>query len=67
MLFLDHARQRLVKRDIRWYREDIRTGHHHLANGDAVEFQCVVDHFFLELGNLADLAARGDDQLQFVR
>ena len=33
---------------------------------DAVEFDGAVDHLFLKFGNLAELAAGGDDQLEFV-
>ena len=41
-------------------------GDHDLADGDAVEFDGVVDHLFLKLGDLAELAAGGDDELEFV-
>jgi len=41
--------------------KNIRTGDHDFADGNAVEFDGIVDHFFLRQGNLAELAAGGDD------
>ena len=50
----------------RGQRKNIGPRDHDFADGDAVEFDGVVDHFFLRLGNLAELAAGGDDELEFV-
>ena len=66
VLAFDHAGQGFVEQEIGGKRKNIRARDHDLANGDAVEFDGVVDHFFLERGNLAELAAGGDDQLEFV-
>ncbi len=47
--------------------KNIRPSHHDFADGDVVEFDGRVNHFFLRLGNLAELAAGGDDELEFIR
>ena len=66
MLAFDYAVEGFVEREIGGQGKNIRTGHHDFADGDAVEFDGVVDHFLLRLGNLAELAAGGDDELEFV-
>ena len=67
VLSFDHARQRFVEHEVGGQRKNIGRAHHDLAHGDAVEFDRAVDHFFLKFRDLAELAARGDDQLEFVR
>ncbi len=66
MLAFDYAVQGFVEGEIRGQGKNIGTGDHDLADGDAVEFDGVVNHLFLRLGNLAELAAGGDDELEFV-
>src|SRR6202043_1617823 len=66
VLPLDNASQSLVEQQVGGQRKNIRARDHNLADGDAVEFDGAVDHFFLELGNLAELPAGGHDELQFI-
>ena len=47
-------------------RKNVGARDHDFADGDAVEFDGAVDHLFLKLGNLAELAAGGHDELEFV-
>ena len=47
-------------------RKNIGARHHHFADRDAVEFDGAVNHLFLKLGNLAELAAGGHDEFEFV-
>src|ERR1700677_617380 len=66
MLAFDYTSESFVDGEIGRQGENVRTSDHDLAHGDAVEFDGVVDHFFLRLGNLAELAAGGDDEFEFV-
>src|SRR5580693_7752832 len=66
VLAFDHAVEGLVKREVGGEGKNIGAGDHDFADGDAVEFDGVVDHFFLRLGDLAELAAGGNDELEFV-
>ena len=62
-----HPGQRFFQREVGAQRENIGARHHQLANGRIVQFQGIVDHFFLEFRNLAKTAAGGHDQLELVR
>src|SRR5579864_153597 len=66
VLSFDDAYQGIVEHQVGRQRKDIGAGDHHFADGDAVEFDGAVDHFFLEFGNLAELAAGSHDELEFV-
>ena len=66
VLAFDHACQSLVELQVGGQRKNVGTRHHDFAHGDAVEFDGAVDHLFLKLGNLAELAAGGDDEFEFV-
>ena len=66
MLAFDHAVQSLVEGEIGGQGKNIGARDHDFADGNAVEFDGVVDHLFLRLGNLAELAAGGDDEFEFV-
>ena len=67
VLFLDDASQSIVEREIAGQRKNVGTWHHDFADGDVFQFQGVMDHFFLEGRDLAELSAGGHDQLEFVR
>ena len=66
VLSFNHADQSVVENQIRRERKNIGTRDHNCAHRNAIEFDGVVDHFFLELRNLTELAAGGHDELQFV-
>ena len=66
VLAFDHAGQGFVEREVAGQGKNVRAGDHDFAHGNAVEFDGAVDHLFLELGDLAELAAGGDDELEFV-
>src|ERR1700691_1903568 len=66
VLPFDDAVEGFIEGEVGGQRKNIGTSDHDFADGDAVEFDGVVDHLFLRGGNLADLAAGGDDELEFV-
>src|SRR5271167_1822108 len=66
MLLFDDAGQGFVEREVAGQRKDVRPWHHDLAHRDAFELKGVVNHLFLERGDLSELAAGGDDKLEFV-
>src|ERR1700722_13547013 len=66
MLAFDHAVQRFVEREIGGQGKNIRPRDHDFANRDAVEFDGIVNHFFLRLRDLAELAAGCGSEVEFV-
>src|SRR5580700_11659499 len=66
VLAFNHAGQGFIELQVGGQGKNVGAGDHDFADGDAVEFDGAVDHFFLKLGNLAELAARGHDQFEFV-
>ena len=67
MLFLDDARQRLFQGHVGRQGKNPGTRDHDLAHGDFAQFERALDHLFLELGNDAEAAGGGHDQLQLLR
>ena len=66
VLAFDHAGQGFVELQVGGQGKNVGPRDHDFADGDVVEFDGRVNHFFLELGNLAELAAGGDDEFEFV-
>jgi hypothetical protein len=67
MLFLDHPGQSFIKAQVSRKREYAWTRNHDFADADVFQFQRAVDHLLLKLGNLPELPAGCDDQLEFIR
>ncbi len=66
VLAFDDAGEGVVEHEVGGQRKNVGTGDHDFPRGDVVEFDGAVDHLLLKLGNLAELAAGGHDELQFV-
>ncbi len=66
VLPLNHPHQRIIQLQVGGKRKDIRPGDHHLAHGNAVEFDGAVNHLFLKFRDLAELSAGRDDEFKFV-
>ena len=67
VLFLNDSAKRFVQGQVAGQGENVRARHHDFTYGDVIQFQRVVDHLFLHVRDLPELAAGGDDQFQFVR
>ena len=66
VLAFDNTGQRLIEAEVSGQRENVRAGDHDFANRNAVQFNGVVNHLFLKFRNLSELAAGGNNQLEFV-
>src|SRR5579862_4914101 len=66
MLFFGYSSEGFFQRQIARKRENIRPRNHGFTDGNVLQFQCAMNHFFLERRYLAELPAGGDDQLQLI-
>ena len=66
VLAFDHSVEGFIEGKVGGQGKNIGTRDHDFADGDAVEFDGVVDHLFLRFGNLAELAAGRDNEFEFI-
>src|SRR4029077_19265611 len=64
VLTFHNAAESIVKLEVGRQRKNVGPSHHHFFHGDRIELDGAVNHLFLKFGNLAELAAGGDDELE---
>src|SRR5882757_3611610 len=66
MLLFDHTPQGIRQHEVAGKREYVGARHHHLADGDVIQFQGLVDHLLLKRRDLSELPACGHNELELV-